>query len=79
MIIYSEWFREGKNNREEFFKKYEFEQNEQTEEEFLRHENWKEKTKFRATPTVLINGYLLPANYKIEDLKYFIDLNVDIK
>ena len=29
------------------------------------------KTQLRATPTILVNGYQLPENYKIEDLKYF--------
>jgi protein-disulfide isomerase len=41
------------------------------ETEFQKHEAWKEKTQLRATPTVLVNGYKLPDNYKIEDLRYF--------
>jgi len=43
----------------------------QVEAEFQKHEAWKEKTKLRATPTILVNGYKLPDNYKIEDLKCF--------
>jgi protein-disulfide isomerase len=31
-------------------------------------------TQLSATPTILYNGYELPENYKVEDLKYFIDL-----
>jgi len=34
-------------------------------------EAWKAKTQLRATPTILVNGYKLPDNYKIEDLRYF--------
>jgi hypothetical protein len=54
-------------------------QDEKIEQEFLFHQEWKEKTQLRATPTVLINGYVLPDKYKIEDLKYFTNLNINIK
>jgi len=74
--IYEEWFQEGKNNRENFFQQNVCEQDEQTEKEFNMHMKWKENSQLRATPTVLVNGYQLPGNYKIEDLKYFTDLNV---
>ena len=49
------------------------------EAEFQKHEAWKEKAQLRATPTVLVNGYKLPDNYKIEDLQYFTGFNVDVK
>jgi protein-disulfide isomerase len=48
------------------------------EVEFQKHESWKEKTHLRATPTILVNGYKLPDNYKIEDLRYFTEFDVDI-
>ena len=41
------------------------------ETEFQKHEAWKGKTQLRATPTILVNGYQLLGNYKIEDLRYF--------
>ena len=41
--------------------------------------SWKEKAQLRATPTILVNGYKLPENYKIEDLRYFTEFNIDIK
>jgi protein-disulfide isomerase len=47
------------------------------ETEFQKHVAWEEKTKLNATPTILINGYQLPDNYKIEDLRYFTELTVD--
>ena len=72
--IYNEWFSGGKMKREEFFKKYAINMNdEKVIEQFERHEVWKEKTQLRATPTILVNGYKLPDNYKIEDLKFFSD------
>ena len=49
------------------------------ETEFQKHESWKAKTPLRATPTILVNRYKLPANYKIEDLRYFTEFNFDIK
>lgn len=49
------------------------------EAEFQKHESWKQKMQLHATPTILINGYQLADNYKIEDLKYFTEFNVDIK
>jgi protein-disulfide isomerase len=48
------------------------------EAEFQEHENWKAKTQLRATPTILVNGYKLPDNYKIEDLRYFTDVEIDV-
>jgi len=53
--------------------------NPEIEVEFQKHEAWKEKTQLRATPTILVNGFKLPDNYKIEDLRYFIEFNVDVK
>ena len=74
--IYNEWFKEGKYKREEFFEKYKCSFDEQTEAEIQKHTEWKEASQIRATPTVLVNGYALPANYKIEDLKFLTDLRV---
>jgi len=45
--------------------------NPEIEVEFQKHESWKVKSQLRATPTILVNGYKLPDNYKIEDLRYF--------
>ena len=44
--------------------------------EFARHEQWKEKSGLRATPTILVNGYKLPENFKIEDLHFFSDIEI---
>jgi protein-disulfide isomerase len=70
--IFNDWFAEGKNLKEEFFTDLHLDlNNPAVEREFQQHENWKEKTQIRATPTILVNGCQLPDNYKIEDLKYF--------
>lgn len=45
-------------------------------DEFLKHESWKNDTGLKITPVILINGYKLPDYYKLEDLKYHIDLKI---
>lgn len=73
--IYTDWFAKGKNTKEEFFQQYKIDIiNEKVQMEFEKHEDWKSQTGLRATPTILVNGYKLPDNYKIEDLKYFSEL-----
>ena len=70
--IISEWFDSGKNNKEEFFKKYELDpERENVVNEFDKHVEWNKDAGLHATPTILVNGFLLPDNYRIEDLKYF--------
>ena len=70
--IISDWFEKGKPLKEAFFHDLRLDMsNPEIEAEFQKHEAWKEKTQLRSTPTILVNGYKLPDNYKIEDLRYF--------
>lgn len=76
-IIYNNWFEYGKFNKEEYFDQYKMNiDNNQIQEELAKHRAWKSKSGLQATPTILVNGYKLPDNYKIEDLKYFIKLDL---
>ena len=69
--IYHEWFAGGRFLGVRFFDKLDVNINDNgVEEEFLKHELWKERTKLKETPVILINGYMLPDNYNIEDLRY---------
>ncbi|MDR3340886.1 MAG: thioredoxin domain-containing protein, partial [Candidatus Symbiothrix sp.] len=78
--IYSEWFEKGKDLKEEFFKALNLNmENPAIEAEFQKHAAWREKSKLSATPTILVNGYPLPNNYKIEDLRYFTEFNMNVK
>jgi len=78
--IIADWFEKGKSLKEAFFNDFELDMNNpDIEIEFQKHEDWKEKTRLRATPTILVNGYKLPHNYKIEDLRYFTEFNVEVK
>ena len=70
--IINDWFEKGKPLKEAFFDDLLLEmKNPEIEVEFQKHESWKVKSQLRATPTILVNGYKLPDNYKIEDLRYF--------
>jgi len=78
--IIGDWFEKGKPLKEVFFDGLHLNlDNPDIETEFQKHESWKEKTQLRATPTILVNGYKLPDNYKIEDLRYFTKFNIDVK
>ena len=75
--IYNEWFEKGKYDKETIFQKHPVKIEEPNiANEFARHEQWKEKSGLRATPTILVNGYKLPENFKIEDLHFFSDIEI---
>ena len=75
--LLSSWFEKGVTLKDDFFKDMSLGMdNPAIEIEFQKHEAWKQKTQLRATPTILINGYQLPESYKIEDLRYFTDLDL---
>lgn len=78
--IYDEWFNGGNMDKDAFFKKHQVDVNSSDVlREFELHERWREETGLRSTPTILLRGYRLPDNYKIEDLKYIMNLVVDIR
>ncbi|GHU80166.1 hypothetical protein FACS1894145_5970 [Bacteroidia bacterium] len=49
------------------------------EAEFEKHKAWLKQARINGTPTVLVNGYQLPDNYQIENLRYIMEFNVDVK
>jgi hypothetical protein len=77
--IFKDWFEKGKQLQEAFFKDFHLNiDSPAVETEFQKHESWKARTKLQATPTILVNGYQLPENYRIEDLRYFTNLIIDV-
>jgi len=77
--LFTDWFEKGKALRDDYFKNMNLDMgNPEIEVEFQKHEAWRNKTQLRATPTVLVNGYQLPENYKVEDLRYFTEFNIEI-
>jgi hypothetical protein len=80
MKIFSNWFENGKLQRDEFFKDWGLDMSRpEIEAIFQKHKKWKEETKLTATPAILVNGYKLPENYRIEDLRYFAEFDFEIK
>lgn len=78
--IFSKWFVSGKITGELFFKYLDLNiETPDVENEFQAHKIWKEKYQLTTTPTILVNGYQLPRYYKIEDLKFMTEFNVNIK
>ena len=77
--IVDAWFEYGKYDKENFFKSYDISITQEILDEGELHDKWKLKNNLMSTPTILINGYKLPNNYMIEDLRYFTDLVVDTK
>lgn len=77
--IFNDWFKEGKFQKDNFFDKYNLKIEDVTVEEHEKHQRWKDQTGLRATPTILVNGYQLPVNYRIEDLLFFTDLDVNTR
>ena len=74
--VFNGWFEKGKALRDDYFKDMALDmENPEIEIEFEKHEAWKQKSQIKATPTVLVNGYKLPESYKVEDLRYFTDIN----
>lgn len=45
-------------------------------DEWNKHIAWQMKSSFTATPTVLFCDRVLPKEYKIFDLKYFVDIDI---
>jgi len=66
--IFNEWY-DGNRNESEFVEKYDYDiQANPVMEEILKHDEFTEKNKIHATPTIFINGYALPNSYRIEDV-----------
>ncbi len=75
--IFKEWYEYGKLHWDEFQQKYAYDtKTEKVLLEIEHHDLWIEQHKITATPTLLINGYVLPDNYKVEDLLYYTDLDI---
>lgn len=75
--IYQLWFTQGKTEKEKFFERFSFDlYADNVKKEFEKHQKWKSQTGLEATPTILVNGYKLPGNYQIEDLRFISNLNI---
>ena len=76
--IYSNWFQKGKYDSKEYIQKFNFAiDSEAVEMELAKHTKWKDNNKLMATPTILINGYKLPEEYNIENIRYLTDIEIN--
>jgi len=77
LCFLTDWYRRGKNNLEEFYNQHPFDQQDKMMlSEFQKQKHWISETKIAATPTILFNGYELPENYLVEDLKHFSHIEI---
>lgn len=71
--VFHQWFDGEKDNAKEYMEQVTVNTKSQDVEiELAMHKNWGNMTGLRATPTILVNGYLLPDGYEIEDLPFLI-------
>ncbi len=67
--IYSSWYEKDKNRYKEIWKEHTgIIHSDDIEAEMQKHREWKRRTGFTATPTILVNGYELPHEYELADL-----------
>lgn len=73
--VYRKWYESGKNHAISFMANYPeiLCETSCVEQEMLHHALWVTNSGFSATPTILVNGYVLPAEYDLEDLPLFVD------
>lgn len=76
--IYKEWFQSGRFNKDKFFRKYNLlaAPEPDVDTEYGKHRAWGKEVGLFATPTVLVNGYILPSNYEVADLIYFKHIDI---
>lgn len=78
--IYHQWYDKEKYHADAFMRSLGYDiTSESVTEELKRHNEWKETNKLSATPTILVNGYLLPEHYQIEDMAEFVDSAINNK
>lgn len=74
--VYREWYEHGRNNAEAFMAEHPNirDNTSAVNQEMERQTSWINKAGFTATPTILVNGYVLPPAYSLADLPMFVDI-----
>lgn len=69
--IYDDWFAKEKYSPKGIMDLYKFDlHDDSVDGEISQHNSWKLKNNLAATPTILVNGYFMPKEFKLEDLVY---------
>ena len=74
MKFLSMWYNKGRNNRFEFYKKYNLNDVDTDSVNLMKRQmQWIKTENITSTPTILFNGYLLPEGYDLNDLNNILD------
>lgn len=72
--VYKEWFHDGNVMYNEYIEKYHLDVYSEDVNKIINYtREWKLKAGFNSTPIVMVNGHLMPVEYDVEDLIYFIE------
>jgi len=70
----SQWYEQSAKRYEHWIKQYPVEKDKRINNVIEKQKTWCELLGIIYTPTILINGYILPEPYDVEDIKYFTEL-----
>jgi protein-disulfide isomerase len=70
----SDWYERGQKDYHDWSKSYPLEQNPANNYQLDQQREWCKIAQITSTPTLLINGRLLPNLYQLSDLKYILEL-----
>ena len=70
----SDWYTKERHKREGCYKRYKLNLNDKEMLANIQAQNeWVKRNTISSTPTILINGYLLPEEYELKDMSYLIN------
>ena len=76
---YAEWYAGGKDRYEDIVAaQAERLHTPEVEQEVQKHFRWRRANGLTSTPTILVNGYLLPREYELEDLAMLAGCRMDL-
>jgi len=70
--VIDEWFDTGIDNKSEYISRYCISNSNLVNEEIQKQKSWIKEQRLFQTPAIVVNGFLLPKDYSIIDLKYLL-------
>lgn len=65
----SNWYAKGRYCKESYYKTYQLDfDDSEIQYSLQQQKEWVRENKISSTPTILVNGYLLPDDYELKDL-----------
>lgn len=68
-----DWYEQKQKNYQEWSRIYPVQLDEKEYYKLDKQKTWCEMAEIKATPTFLLNGYRLPENYQLKDIKYLLN------